>query len=54
MLKRRNASDEAQKWRVKVLFFFWGEKESQAGAHNQGDDYLFICMFVYLRVNNCE
>lgn len=36
------------------FYSFWGEKESQAGAHNQGDDYLFICMFVYLRVNNCE
>lgn len=36
------------------FYSFLGEKESQAGAHNQGDDYLFICMFVYLRVNNCE
>lgn len=30
------------------------EKRESSRCSHQGDDYLFICMFVYLRVNICE
>lgn len=51
--KDTNGSDEA----LEVLRHFcteWRGKRELSRCSHQGDDYLFICMFVYLRVNNCE